>query len=414
MSKIENLINELCPNGVEYKKLSDVFTNFNGMTGVSNKWKETGNCQFIEYMNAYKNLKINTNLLPFATVKKLNQNTLKKGDILLTCASETPDECAISSVIENEIEENIFLDDHLFAIRVKEFIKDRINTTFINYYMHTNKFRKQVNKAVRGVTRFYISVDNFMQICIPIPPLEVQCEIVHILDDFTLLSAELSAELKARKKQYEYYENKLFDFESNQVEYEKANFEDIATFSQGIQVDVNKQYYEPFDNCVPFLRIVDFVNDNEPPRYIEKPNDKYIKKENEMIMIRYGASAAGKVFINKYGAIANNMFKINLKENKNINLKYLMYYLSQNKIYNLLNSFGKSTMPAINFGFLGKLNIDIPSIEEQDRIVNILDKFEKLCNDILEGLPAEIEARRKQYEYYRDKLLTFKELKVEE
>ena len=133
-----------------------------------------------------------------------------------------------------------------------------------------------------------------------------------------------------------------------------------------------------------------------------------------MIMIRYGASAAGKVFINKYGAIANNMFKINLKENKNINLKYLMYYLSQNKIYNLLNSSGKSTMPAINFGFLGKLNIDIPSIEEQDRIVNILDKFEKLCNDILEGLPAEIEARRKQYEYYRDKLLTFKELKVEE
>lgn len=414
MSKLEELIKQLCPNGVKYKRLDEVFESFNGMTGVSNKWKENGNCQFIEYMNAYKNLKINIKLLPFATVKKLQQNTLQKGDILLTCASETPDECAVSSVIEDEIKDNVFLDDHLFGIRVKKDMKSEINTTFINYYMHTNNFRKKINKAVRGVTRFYISIDEFMKICIPVPPLEVQCEIVHILDDFTLLSAELSAELKARQKQYEYYENELFGFDNNNIEYTKIDFEEIATFSQGIQVDVNKQYYEPFENRVPFLRIVDFVNDNEPPRYIEKPNDKYIKKENEMIMIRYGASAAGKVFLNKYGAIANNMFKINLKEKSSINLKYLMYYLSQNRIYKLLNSSGKSTMPSINFGFLGKLKIDIPSIKEQERIVNILDRFDKLCNDISEGLPAEIEARQKQYEYYRDKLLTFKELKVNE
>ena len=97
---------------------------------------------------------------------------------------------------------------------------------------------------------------------------------------------------------------------------------EIATFSQGIQVDVNKQFYEPFENSVPFIRIVDFVNDNEPPRYIEKPNEKYIKQEDEMVMIRYGASAVGKVFINKYGAIANNMFKINFNID-NIDIKSL-------------------------------------------------------------------------------------------
>lgn len=85
MSKIEKLIEELCPNGVEYKELNSVFKLFSGMRGVSNKWKETGNCQFIDYMNAYKNQKIDVTKLPYATVKSLNQNTLKRGDLLCLC-----------------------------------------------------------------------------------------------------------------------------------------------------------------------------------------------------------------------------------------------------------------------------------------------------------------------------------------
>jgi type I restriction enzyme S subunit len=286
---------------------------------------------------------------------------------------------------------------------------DNVNKRYAYHLLLMQNF----GEKAKGGSQPFVSYDALKKPLVPVPPLEVQCEIIHILDDFTLLSAELSAELKARQQQYDYYEKLLFDFDINNLKYKQMKFEDIATFSQGIQVDVNKQYYEPFDNCVPFLRIVDFVNKNEPPRYIEMPNEKYIKNEKEMIMIRYGASAAGKVFINKYGAIANNMFKINLKENCGVNLKYLMYYLSQKSIYNLLNNSGKSTMPAINFGFLGKLVINIPEKEEQDRIVKILDRFDKLCNDISEGLPAEIEKRQKQYEYYRDKLLTFKELKNE-
>lgn len=88
MSKIEELIKKLCPNGVEYKDLNSVFKLFSGMRDVSNKWKETGNCQFIDYMNAYKNQKIDVTKLPYATVKSLNQNILKRGDLLLTSASE--------------------------------------------------------------------------------------------------------------------------------------------------------------------------------------------------------------------------------------------------------------------------------------------------------------------------------------
>ena len=403
MSKINDLIKKLCPNGVEYKSLKDIFELFSGMTGVSNKWADEGNCRFIDYMNAYKNNKIDITKLPYATVKNTKQTTLIQGDLLLTSASEVPDECAIASVIEDEIQDGIFMDDHLFGLRLKDEYKNIINTTFISYYLNSKPFRCNLFKAVRGVTRFYISNKDYMKLNIPIPPIEVQEEIVRILDKF--------GELEVRKSQYEFWREKLL----NNGKYSIVSLGDYATFSQGIQVDPKDQKDYCDDGMVPFLRIVDFVKDNEPPRYIIKPDNKYIKKENEeMVMIRYGASAAGKVFINKYGAIANNMFKINLTTNE-IDIKYLWHYLSQDKIYRSLNNTGGgSTMPAINFKMASSIQVVLPPKEEQNRIVKILDKFEELANDITVGLPAEIELRRKQYEYYRNKLLSFEELSVSE
>ena len=212
MSRIDDLISKYCPNGVEQKVLSEICEQFSGMTGVSNKWADTGNCIFIDYLNAYNNMKIDVSLLRNATVKKLEQRTLQQYDILLTCASETPDECALSSVIEQPIRENVFLDDHLFGLRIKDNYKQSINAVFLNYMFHSQGVRKQINKTVRGVTRFYIANPSFMKIQIPIPPLPVQEEIVKILDSFTKLEAELEAELEARKKQYEHYRDKLLNF----------------------------------------------------------------------------------------------------------------------------------------------------------------------------------------------------------
>ena len=206
MSYIEKL---LAGTGVEWKVLGEISIQINGMSGVTNKWAEKGNCRFIDYLNAYKHIKIDINQLPFATVKKLNQTELKRGDILFTSASETPDECAISSVIEGEIESGVFLDDHLFGIRINESYKDIIDPTFLNYYFHGPDFRKIVNKAVRGVTRFYISKVDFMKLLVPIPTLVVQRKIVDILDNFTTLEAELDC----RKRQYEYYRNQLLSFD---------------------------------------------------------------------------------------------------------------------------------------------------------------------------------------------------------
>ena len=170
---------------------------------------------------------------------------------------------------------------------------------------------------------------------------------------------------------------------------------DIATFSQGIQVPVEEQQYIKEEGTIRFLRIIDYNNDGEPPRYIKKPDDKYIKKEKDLIMIRYGTP--GKVCIDYEGAIANNMFKINFQM-KDVNTKYMYYYLSQSHIYNSLSTSVKSTMPSINFGIVSKLKVAVPPLEVQNEIVRILDSFNLFSAELLE----ELKARQIQYEHYRN------------
>ena len=382
MHNIKELVKKLCPNGVKFVELSnkDLFKFYYGkgnkipedVGGIYNVYGANG---IVSHINEY-------NCEDITIIGHIG---------------------AVGMI--NRCKEKCFVTYNGTIAEVVD--KSKVNTQYFYYVLTTLNL-----PSYKKGSQPFLSFSDFKNIKIPVPPIEVQNEIVQILDNFIELKGKLEGELEARKKQYEYYKNQLFKFDSNNIKYKRVDFEKIAYFSQGLQVDVKEQYFEPFENSIQFLRIVDFVNDRELPRYIKRPDEKYIKNENELIMIRYGASAAGKVFINKKGAIANNMFKINLTS-KEIDVNYLKYFLSQEKNYNLLNSSsGKSTMPAINFRFLGKLKIDYPSLDEQKRIVKILDRFDKLCNDIFEGLPAEIEARRKQYEYYRDKLLNFKELKV--
>lgn len=213
MESIEQMIKRLCPEGVEYVKLGEIGTQFNGLSGVSNKWKDIGNCRFIDYMNAYKNISIDVTNLPYATVQNIGkQIELRKGDVLFTAASETPDECALSAAIERDLPKEVFMDDHLFGIRINDDSKEKVMPGYLKYLFRSSGIRSEVNKSVRGVTRFYISKKDFMSLLIPLPPIEIQARIVEILDKMTTLEAELEAELEARKQQYEYYRNKLLTF----------------------------------------------------------------------------------------------------------------------------------------------------------------------------------------------------------
>ena len=421
MTKLEELINEFCPDGVEYYSLSELFIQFSGMGGVSNKWADSGNCQFIDYMNAYNNISIDVTNLPYATVKNLNQFILRQGDILFTSASETPDECAYSSVIEDEITDGIFMDDHLFGLRIKdEYIKN-ISPSYLKYAFRSVSFRKQIKKAVRGVTRFYVSKPDFMKLLIPLPPLSIQSEIVHILDSFTLLTAELTAELTARQKQYAFYRDYLLDFSNedvikkipdidcSNVEYKRLG-EVCNVQSGGTPSKKESEYWN--GGTIPWLASTVCKNKKsveEVTNYITekglKNSSAKMMKENTTLIALVGATIGKIAFLPFEASINQNVAGLFPIDENIINADYLFYACST--LYSKFQNLGNGKLAMANMSFVRNLVIPVPPLSVQENIVKILDRFDKLNNDMSEGLPAEIEARKKQYEYYRDTLLSF-------
>ena len=161
------------------------------------------------------------------------------------------------------------------------------------------------------------------------------------------------------------------------MEFKKYRLGEIATFSQGKQVDVKERYATKEKDMKKFTRIIDYTNASEPVRYVENYGDRYFASENDLVMIRYGSQTAGMAVMGKNGIIANNLFKINLNNDIVLN-KYMYYYLSQKEIFNYLRSSqSSSTMPAISFSIMNSLEIDIPSIDYQKKAINILLKIEK-------------------------------------
>ncbi|MFZ2275387.1 MAG: restriction endonuclease subunit S [Candidatus Nanogingivalis sp.] len=398
MSKIDELIKEFCPNGVKFLQLGDVAQILNGYSFKSGKYSESG-IRVVRISDVQKGKMSDKDLkfYPLEYEAEISRYLLRENDLVMSLTGNVG---RVAMLSKTDLPAG--LNQRVACIRPSEIVLTR----WLFHFLDTDTFESDAMKNSTGGGQKNMSTMWLSKYKIPVPPLEVQKEIVNILDKFTQLEAELSAELEARRKQYEYYSSKLFKFSD---EVDVIELKNIADFSQGIQVDPSKQLTVKNDGYVRFLRIVDFVKENEPPRYITNPGPRYIKKDGDLVMIRYGASAAGRVFINFSGAIANNMFQIKLKS-PDINTKYLYYFLAQPSIYRNLNSNGGgSTMPAITFSQVGAVRIPVPSIEEQLKIVSIFEKFDALTTSLTEGLPAEIITRRKQYDYYRTKLLTFQE-----
>ena len=387
MSKLEELIQELCPDGVEYKVLGEICNISRGRV-MSKDYIKNNIGQFPVYSSQTEN---NGELGKIATYDF-------DGEYL----TWTTDGANAGSVFYRNGKFSITNVCGLIEVK-----NELVNTKYL-YYALTIETPKYVNSGM-GNPKLMSNV--MVEVKVPVPPLEVQCEIVHILDKFTLFTAELTAELTARRKQYEYYRKKLFE-----EVIEKSEIMKIQDISKNISSGgtPSTSITEYYNGEIPWLRTQE-VNFNEiwdtkvkiTNLALQNSSVKMIPA-NCVIVAMYGATV-GRAGINKI-PLTTNQACCNIEINEiKANYKYLFYWLS-NK-YGYIKSLGQGSQTNINSNIIKKLELPIPSLHEQIKIVDILDRFDKLCNDITNGIPAEIELNNKRYEYYRDKLLTFKEKK---
>ncbi len=368
MNKVEELIEQLCPEGVEFTELGEVLDYEQPTNYIVESTK---------YDNSYA-----TPVLTAGQTFILGYTAETEG--IYKASKNSP------VIIFDDFTTSFHWVDFDFKVkssamkmlRPKE--NKKIVFMFIYYAMRCIPYSPQDH------ARQWIS--QYATFTIPIPPLPIQQEIVSILDKFTQLEAELEAELEARKKQYEYYRDELLNFEGKDVEWKTLG--EVCTLKAGKSISaydissVKKENY--FYPCIGGNGLRGHVK-------------SFSHNGNFPIIGRQGALcgnicfAEGKFYATEHAVVVSHNDQF---------VSRFLYYLLVSMNLNQYATGG--AQPGLAVSKLEKLSIPHPPLVEQERIVAILDKFDMLVNDISIGLPAEISARRKQYEYYRGKLLDFK------
>lgn len=418
MSKLEELIRELCPNGVEYKKFDNVCQYIRGIT--YNKTQEAK----MDDVNPWKvmranNITLGYNVLNFEDIKlvkrkvKVKKNQLlQKGDILICAGSGSKEHIGKVAYIFNDMDYTF--GGFMAVIRCD----NELNSRFLFHILTGNSFSIYLGQALNSTTINNLNAGIMKNFLIPIPPLPVQREIVRILDNFAELTAELkeklTAELTARKKQYEYYRESLLTFREN-TNVAKVKLKEICEIYLGLTATPNYT-----DSGVKFISAQniskDFL-DLENVKYIsesdyEKATSNAKPKRGDLLFTRVGSNIGHPVIVDtdEKLCVFVSLGFLRIKNRNMIIISFLKHWMNTELFWSQVrkNVHGAAKVN-LNTGWLKEFEISLPCLEEQHRIVSILDRFDTLCNDLTSGLPAEIEARQKQYEYYRDKLLNFNE-----
>lgn len=314
-----------------------------------------------------------------------------KGDIIIATTSEN---------IEDVCKAVAWLGDEDIVISGDAYIySHHQNPKYISYLFQTPAFFNFKKKNQTGTKVIRVSGESMAKFEIPVPPLPIQEEIVRILDHFTELTAELQAELQARQEQYEYYRNKLLTFSilppptSTEVRWMKMS--EIAEIGTG---NSNRQ---------------DAIADGAYPFFVRSKNvfNSNTYEFDEEAVIIPGEGGIGDIFHYVKGkyALHQRVYRIHLLNDK-VSARFLYYYMSSQFKEFIIKKAVSATVTSIRKPMIEKFEIPIIPLTEQQRIVSILDKFDTLVNDLSKGLPAEIAAVQEQYEYYRNKLLTFKRI----
>jgi|688.fasta_scaffold413951_1 type I restriction enzyme S subunit len=283
---------------------------------------------------------------------------------------------------------------------------ENINIKFVYYLLKINEpYFQNLGSKMQMPQIATPDTDKFQ---IPIPPLKIQAEIVRILDTFTALTAELTAELSDRKKQYNYYRDRLLTFEEGEVEWKALGDVSLKSYSGSTPTAGKSEYYD--GGTIPWLRTqeVRFSDIEETeikitPSALKNSSAKWIPAN--CVIIAISGATAGRSAINKIPLTTNQHCCCLEIDPEKALYRYVFHWVSFN--HENLKGMGQGARGDINSGIIKSFKIPVPSLEEQARIVAILDKFDALTNSIREGLPREIALRQHQYEYYRDLLLSF-------
>ena len=395
MSRLREMIEELCPDGVEYRKLEDVLKICNG-----SDYKKFGEGDIPVYGS---------------------------GGIMTYIDTYVYDKPSVLIPRKGSLDKLYYVDvpfwtvDTIFYTKISEEVLPK----YVFYYLQSQHLER-LNKA-GGVPSLTQTILN--KVLIPVPPLPIQNEIVKLLDNFTELTAELTAELLLRKKQYNFYRDSLLNFvrvDDTIVQTDRQTdrqAQRISKFGRRIQKDVVWRTLGDIGTVCMCKRILKQQTNTESgiPFYkigtFGKTADSYISEELfAEYKAKYSYPRKGEILISAAGTIGRTVIYdgapayfqdsniVWIANDESVVLNRYLYYFYSLFPWSVAEG---GTVARLYNDQIRRTEIPIPPLEVQQKIVSILDRFDALCNDLTNGLPAEIAARKKQYEHYRDKLLTF-------
>ena len=405
MESIEQMINRLCPNGVEWKKISEIGTIYRGVAFSKKDFTETGTpcIHYGQIYTKFGNSAYKTYTYVSEQLSK-GKKLAQKGDLVMAVTSENMED--VGKCLAWLGEEDILVSNHACYIR------HSLNPMYLAYYLQSVHFFNYKKKISKGVKVIDLDLNMFGDMLIPVPPMEIQNRIVEVLDKMT----SLEAELEARKKQYEYYRNKLLSFNKlegggiERVVWKKIS--EIGTVTRGTSFQ-KKHFTAEGTPCIHYGQIytkyahhvyetISFVGD-EISRFPKRA------KKGAVVIATTSENIedVGKciVWLGEEDVIVSNDACF---IQHTLNPKYLGYVFQTESFTKYKKKVATGTkVIRINADAVADFLIPVPPLEIQERIVSILDRFEALTTDLQTGLPAEIDARKRQLEYYRNKLLTF-------
>ena len=421
MSKLDELIRELCPDGVEYKTLGEIAVDIYRGAGITRDQVTVDGTPCVRYGEIYTTYGVWFDKCVSHTdeAKLTSKKYFEYGDVLFAITGESVDDIAKCCAYIGH--EKCLAGGDIVVLKHNQ------DPKYLSYVLATTDARQQKSKGKVKSKVVHSSVPAIREIKVPIPPIEIQRAIVRILDDYTEniveLQKQLTAEITARQKQYEFYRDKLLTFDvlrGGTIDFDReilCRIADLGKWSGGKTPSMaEKKYWE--SGTIPWVS----SKDVKQPILSDTIDHITNAAVDEASMTVY---PAGSVAIVTRSGILRHTFPVTYipfetTVNQDIKILVTKEGISSRYVSHALQAYGESirrttkkqggTVDSLDFQKVLAYKIPVPPLDVQNRIVNVLDNFEKICSDLNIGLPAEIEARQKQYEYYRDKLLTFKEV----